>query len=305
MSGEASLASATEIRWVVSHSANCFHAADAIRRGRRPADAVLAEVLHEPVRLLRQTVQSLGLDEAAFWNHLVPLSASIENNTQLVEAVLRKAIGVNGQTSSLVGPLAGRVADVEAAVRRTMPELIGQLSAQTELFAARWQEPLAALLDAIGRQTDPRLIVPRADVVLLPTVTGGDGAAYLPYNMVQIEAVEPDPEPRLPEVVRLAWLLAQLPVDLPMFSEMIPRDRVPLVAALAMLPVALAAAAELRLTDSYGPLLSLALDRWHVAKAADADLADVLATWWTSHLDMRPAWNVSLGALDRMIGGAR
>jgi len=304
MPQDANLMTETEIRWVVSHSANCFHAADAIRRGCRPADPSLAAALDEPVGRLRQTVQSLALDEASFWYHLVPLSASIENNTQLVELVLRKMIGAGEQSASTVAPLAGRVADVEAAVRRELPELIDRLTAQANAMAARWQASGPALLHVIGQRTDPRFVVPRADAIVVPEISGGDGVAHLPYNTVRIEAVATDPEPRLPETVRLAWLLAQLNVDLPVFSETIPRDRLPLVAALAMLPPALEAAVELRLLDDDPANVRMTLDTWHIANPGQVDLADVLTTWWASHLEMQPTWNVSLAALERMMDGA-
>ncbi|MBN2215773.1 MAG: hypothetical protein JW719_00215 [Pirellulales bacterium] len=301
MNHETYLTTPTEIRWVVSLSANCFHAADAMRRGRRLANPSLARVLDEPVGRLQETVLSHGLDENLFWSHLVPLSAGIENNTRLVELALAKTIGPGGRATAMVGSLAGRVADVEAAVRRELPELVEQLAAGAEPMAARWHESGPALLQMIVARTDPRLAASRADVILVPAVSGGDGMAHLLYNTVWIEAVETDPEPRLPEVARLAWLIAQLNIDLPALSETIPRDRLPLVARAALLPAALDAAAEIQPYGADRPTISLALEHWRVAGPDRVDLADVLSTWWRSHLEMEPAWNVSLAALDRMI----
>jgi hypothetical protein len=261
-------------------------------------------VLSQPTERLREAVRAHELDETRFWSHLVSLSADIENNTQLVERVLAKTIDNGQPPHAMVVRLAGRVADVEAAVRRMEPDLVDRLSAQVEPVAARWQAFGPALLHVIARLTDPRLIVPAAGVILVPPTSDGAAVAHLPYNTVRIEAPEPDRTGPLPEVVRLAWLIAQLNVDLPIFSETILRDRLPLVAAAAMLPASLDAAAELRLVDDDPSLVPCAIDRWHVTGPADVDLADVVTTWWQSHLDMRPRWNVSLAALDRMIHAA-
>ncbi|MBN1590209.1 MAG: hypothetical protein JW888_11900 [Pirellulales bacterium] len=301
MNDRTNVINTTELRWVVSLSTNCLHAADVLRRGHPLANTSLTTAIAEPARRLQEEIHTQGLDETSFWNHLVPLSASIENNTQLVETVLRKALGYNGRAQALVGPLAGRVADVEAAVRRALPELVEQLADRAERLEQHWQQVGAAMLDLIARPIDPRLIVPKADVILVPAVCGGDGVAHLPYNTVRIESVETDPVPQLPEVLRLAWLLAQLNVDLPMFSETIHRDHLPLVASLAMLPASLASGRELRLCDNDPATVRLAVDRWHLTGPPGVDLADVVTSWWNSHLDLQPAWNVSLAALDRMI----
>ena len=301
MNHDTSVLTTTEIHWVVSHSANCFHAADAVRRGCRPANSALCNAIEKPTHDLCQVMKALGLDEPAFWSHLVCLSATVENNTQLVEQVLRKMHGADPRATGMVARLAGRVADVEAAVRRTTLDLVDQLATRAEPFAARWQEIGPALLHGIARRTDPQFMVPKADIVLLPVVHGGYGAADLPYNMVRIEAVESDPVPQLPEPVRLAWLIAQLNIDLPMFSETIFRDRLPLVASVAILPATLEAAAELQLTDNDPSTVRSALEAWHITGPANVDLSDVASRWWESHLDMQPAWNVSLAALDQMI----
>jgi hypothetical protein len=106
---------------------------------------------------------------------------------------------------------------------------------------------------------------------------------------------------QLPEIVRLAWLLSQLNVDLPLFSETIHRDRLPLVASLAMLPPALTAAQSADLARCDRPTVQRSLASWIVDKPPEPELADMLLSWWDTYTASRPAWHVAISALDRML----
>ena len=53
-------------------------------------------------------------------------------------------------------------------------------------------------------------MLPQCDVLLIHPALGGAGEAHLAYNSVRIEAVLANPNADLPEVVRLAWLIAQV-----------------------------------------------------------------------------------------------
>jgi len=291
----------TQLRWIASQSANCFHAAQAVARGGSLADAELAAAVAEPAERLCEQIRASGLSEEPFWHHLVPLSAGIDNNRQLAEVVLKKTIGTTPRARALVNPLAGRIGDVEAAVRRAMPTLVDELTERADPLWGQWQMHGPGLLRGVAQLTDQRLIVPRADVIVLYPAVGGAGVAHLLYNSVRIEVLPSDLLPELPEVVRLAWLLAQLNVDLPVFSETIPRDRQPLVAALAVLPAALAAADALELARCDPQTVAQALSTWLVDAPPGVDLAEVVLPWWQTCLDSRPAWNVALAALDRML----
>lgn len=136
---------------------------------------------------------------------------------------------------------------------------------------------------------------------LLYPALGGAGSAHLPYNTVRIEAVDAE-SPRLPEFVRLGWLLSQLNVDLPMFSEPIPADRRSPLAGLAMLPAMLFAAWELDLLPRDPDLPALAVQSWLAGRFQAEALAPTLESWWQSYQEMRPRWQVALSALDAMLG---
>ena len=154
----------------------------------------------------------------------------------------------------------------------------------------------------IARWTDPHVIAESAQVILVHPSLGGGGSAHLAYNNVLIEAVLTNPIPQLPETLRLAWLLSQLNLDLPMFSETIHGKRLPHVAELAMIPVTLQAAEELEFLTLTPEAIDLALNCWNVVTPPDTDPVDILWRWWGTYLETRPRWDIAFTALDRMFG---
>ena len=291
----------TDLRWLVSLSASCFYAAEAVLRGRGPGDSDLAAAVAEPAAALAKEIDYAALPAERFWQHLVPLSARIDSNRQLAEVALAKTVRMDQRTRSMIAPLATRIAEVEAAVLRECPGLLDELAARWEPLRGQWDLRGPGLLAGVARLTDERVVVPGADAVLVWPVLGGGGRANLSYNSVLIEAVQGDPVAGLPEVVRLAWLVAQLNADLPIFSELIHPDRVPLVAAAAMLPPVLTAAEELELARCDGPTVRAALEVAEGEFPQWADPAEALLEWWQTYLNSRPAWDVALAALDRML----
>jgi hypothetical protein len=154
------------------------------------------------------------------------------------------------------------------------------------------------LLIQFGRLTQCDLLVERADVLLVHPALGGGGAAHLAYNACRMEAVLANPHFQLPEVVRLAWLLAQLHNDLPLNQGNLSRDRVTTVGTLAAIPPVLMAAEEVELVRFDDATLRLALAAWH---CGDVAIAATLANWWSVYQQDRPPWPIALAALDRML----
>ncbi|MCL4194130.1 MAG: hypothetical protein KJZ87_20500 [Thermoguttaceae bacterium] len=292
-----------ELRWLASHSASCFHAAWAFSRGPL-ADAQIEAAIREPAESLRHEIVAAGICEEGFWRHIVPLSAGIENNRQLADLVVRKTIGHGKASEATTLRLAGWIAEVEAAVQRAVPDLVDRVAQGGEWIKEQWSSLGPATLSAIARRTDANIVVPAADVILVWPACGGDGAAHLVYNNVRLEAVATDPVAELPEVLRLAWLIAQLNLEVPIFSEGIPPRNLPLVAACAMVPPVLAAAGDLDLVYSPDSVLPNALERWRVAGTSGSDLAPVISDWWQTYLDAQPPWHIALAALDRMLSSA-
>ena len=221
--------------------------------------------------------------------------------SELAERAVTKTIGTT-RAASIARNLVASIAGIESAVRRAFPNLLDELSLRLLPLREQWEAYGPLLLQSVARWTDPRVVVSEAQVVLVYPALGGGGAAHIPFNNVHIEAVLTNPVPDLPENLRLAWLLAQLGLDLPALSDRIHGPRLPDVAALAMLPVTLQAAQDARLMELSPETVDLALSAWQIQTPTDVDPVDVLWRWWSTYLDTRPRWDIALTALDRMLG---
>jgi hypothetical protein len=145
--------------------------------------------------------------------------------------------------------------------------------------------------------------VEEAAVAVVFPAAGGDGGAHLPYNMVWIEGVADDPVAGLPEIVRLTWLLAMLNLELPRYSESIARDRLPMVAAWAAVPLAVTAAASVELVPAANEeTIGHAVTAWLGSEAKPACLPRVM-DWWEAYRLNRPIFSTALGALDVLLDG--
>jgi hypothetical protein len=131
---------------------------------------------------------------------------------------------------------------------------------------------------------------------------GGGGTAHLPYNSVRLEAVGADPVAELPEVLRLAWLLSSLNLDLPCYSEQLRPGRLTQIAGLAMIPVLLSAAAEVGMDRALEERLPQTIALW--MGTTENGTAGILSAWWDSYRTRRPAWATALQALDQLLPSA-
>jgi hypothetical protein len=293
---------ATEIQWRPSFAASALNAAEGLSHGLTPVDARLTEPLKGPATTLQGGIASLGLPAARLWRHLVGLSATNEVARQLVETALTKTIGRNDHLPPRAASLVAAVSEVLAAFRTAVPNSLEELALRERPLREQWEARGPGLLAHIAIRTEAALLPPTATVVLVHPTFGGGGEAHLPYNSVRIEAVLANPHADLPEVVRLAWLISQVQLDLPAISETIHADRLPQVARFAMLPAALAAAQEVELVRFSPDLVAQAITAWRLPAPAGIDPAALLVEWWETYEQSRPQFSVALAALDRMFG---
>lgn len=291
----------TELRWLASASASCFHATAAVVAGRTLTDPAAAQALQPPAAALAETLAGLPRSPATVLEHVTALSAGIENNRQLADVATLKLFGA-ARSAWLVDRLTALFADLERAFLVAVPDVVEQLSLRWAPLHEQWEARGQGLLAGVRRLTEPEVLVESAEVVLVHPVLGGGGAAHLPYNSVRIEAVLTNALADLPEVARLAWLLAQLQCDLPLFQGEIHRDRLPQVAALALLPVALTAGGDVELTTCDQATLAHAIAAWTPHADRCDELSATVWSWWETYVAGRPRWGVALAALDKMVG---
>jgi len=286
-----------ELRWKASFSASCLHAATCLHEGLPVANPELAATLEPARQQLARECEACGLSADSFFPLLVELSAEFENNRQLIARAAARLRGSGSVGDTMLSRLAGCLADLEAALLRQQPRLVDELAVRGRPLREQWEARGPGLLRQMAKLTDESLLAPAAEVVLVAPFVGGHGRAHLQTNQVTFEAVLANPHPDLPEVLRLAWLLAQLQLDLPRFSDSIPGDRLPLVARLATLPAVLAAAEAVELAAYDAAMQTRALECWHLP----AEVDQRLHSWWSAYYEGTPRWSTALAALDAML----
>jgi hypothetical protein len=301
---------ATELRWIASLPASALCAAEAILNAQQPAIPRIAAELNSPAKNLQTAITECHLEPGRVLPHLIALAAGIPQLHELAEVALTKTLP--REQARLHAPrVAEAVRQVVAACRQATPEMLEELTVRAGPIRNQWDAKGPGLLAAVGRLIGSKWLVDRADVVLVYPVLGGGGTAFPQYNTVAFEAVLTDPVARLPEVVRLAWLVSQLSCDRPDFHEQLgppsefkdfwTRDRLESLAGLAFVPTALAAAEELELTNCDLPTLEIAITSWTRNLVGNSPIAaGILFDWWTTYRNRGSKWNVALSALIQM-----
>ena len=290
----------TTLRWLASPAASALYAADCLRRRLPFVDAALANALRDPAARLVRAIASTSLPVERVWGQLVPLSLSTESSRHLVDMALSKLAGRH-QITSHIDPLADRVVAVERAFNSAAPNAAEELPLRTGPMSELWDAHGPGMLAAIANLTDAELLPDRVTVGVLLPVTGGGGRSYPDGNIVLTEGVLANPHARLPEIVRLAWLVAQLNLDLARFQGELKRERAVELGGWALLPATLAAASELELAKCDEATLREAVTAWRVEVPPNRAFIPDLMRWWETYCTDQPAWPVAVTALDMLI----
>lgn len=253
---------------------------------------------------LASLLDSLGLDSASAWLGLLNAAVQQDSNQELATIFLRRAKGAANVRPDDVSRLAAAVSVLENAVRVLHPNLEAELSLRVGPLREQWEARGPGMLTYLARTTDPDLIPSTATIALVPPVRGGGGIALLASNCVLFEGVLTNGDAALPEVLRLTWLVAQLQLDLPKFSDDIHGRRLPRIAALALLPPIFEAAYEVELTTSSladsPTALGHAIEAWISPEGNIPSLAETLIHWREAQLESKTPWRVALAGLDRL-----
>lgn len=288
-----------ELRWKSSLSATCMHAAMCQRAGIPAADAQLGAVLEAPIAALLTEMQDAlwPLDDVL--PQLAGLSSEYENNRELVTRALTR---IHFRTlEGLINRVAGRIADVEAALRLAQPEIVEELAVRGGPLREQWDARGPGMLHTLRRLTDELIVPEAAEIVLVAPFAGGHGSACRLQNRVVLEAVLVHPHPNLPEPVRIAWLLGQLNSDLPRFADVLPPPQGVRAFQLAMLAPALAAGEAVELAECNEETLEAALDAWRLRENLPADVGGRVWQWWSTWMDGASQWPIAVAALSRML----
>jgi hypothetical protein len=291
----------TSITWRTSASASGYCAAWRAYQRLPFADPAVEAAIRDSAVALFGWAQTTGCDPDRFASHLLPLCAQVAGNLELARSILAKTHG-RAAIEPMERPLVRMLGDVERAMASVAPRLEDELPLRVSPLRMQWEARGPGMMNVVDRWTDPGFVAESALAVLVLPVAGGGGLAHAAYNAISLEAVLADGNPRLPEVLRMVWLLAQLNLDLPRFSEPLSSARAARIGGLGLIPLVLSAGAEVELCVASEGLTGEALRAW--SGPAHGSHAAPLWAWWRTYLESRPPWGTALVALDQMLGEA-
>ncbi|MFO1063556.1 MAG: hypothetical protein U0892_06790 [Pirellulales bacterium] len=290
-----------DLRWIPSTELSGLHAAVTARQSLPFTNESLRAAIEEPSNRLFAAARMANLDDEQFVRHLQSQSLHYPGSQELAARVLKRANPARA-TPDNISLLGAAIAECRSVFNHSFPRLAEELNLRIGPLQSMWEARGPGLLAMIGNLTEPDMIAESASVILVQPVVGGFGAAHLDTNCVHIEALLTDPLPQLPEILRLAWLLAQLQLDRPIYGEQVHGWKLPAVAARALLPITLAAAEELQVSSNTAPNIEAALMQWLKLSSDDAaHEQNVIFAWWETQRDANYDWATALAALSAML----
>lgn len=292
------------LNWVANASVSALHAGEMCAKlPSQVIDPGLLESLGRFAVSMDQLIASKLPDTRAFWYRLIATAADIGPNFELAQTALLKC-GVF-EASSVINTLAGYITEIEAAFSQIFPKHDEQVRLRMRPLQEQWLGYGQGLLAHLGRVTDKSLLPDEVRVIPVQPIIGGYGWSHIENNLVRIEAMLTNPMVEIPEVVRLGWLVSQVQLELPRFSELLGTSLLHSVGPFAMLPPILAAAQVLEISACTEDNVALAIENWHIPVPHGWDLHErlvpTLLDWWETYLTTRPEWHIAMQALGKML----
>lgn len=296
-----------QINWTLNRDLSAMHAAWCIAHFPDSTAHCTRELRAAAVGI-QELAGPFLTAEPRFWETILTLTIDGERNAELANRMILRLLGNAKRPPELASEASARVSRLEQAFQLAYPKYQDEIVLRAEPLKQLWEAHGPGLLFQIGRMTSPDLLVESASIVLVQPILGGAGYAHLQFNRAHLEAVLTNRDPRLPETLRVAWLLAQLDFERPVHSELMNSHDIRRIAGFATIPPTLIAGSELGLCEYTPQSVELAIQFWHADVLCHnaesppvAALAQVLMTWWETYEVGKPEWRVALTGLDRML----
>ncbi|MAI31374.1 MAG: hypothetical protein CMM07_06855 [Rhodopirellula sp.] len=297
-----SLAGNTKIQWVAHPELSAAHAAYLVATRAPCNDPKTEQTLIQPVTEANNRLFSASVDVGQFWQqYLLQVLSDVPMEQACGVALL--AAGANEmqveQTSKAV---ANRLGDARLAFTNRYPKLAEQLDLRARPLRERWETYGPGLLNQVGKQIwgdrpPADWWMPQVTALMVQPMRGGDGGYDASGARLWLEAMLTDVDPRVPEVLRVAWLVTSMAIDnyargtSGELSLMRPWS-------LVSVPLVLNAGRELELLRGEELPMNEAMKLWHFA---DEEVAATVSQWWAVQADSTAPLPARLKRLDEML----
>lgn len=288
-----------ELQWTANAHVSVIHTAWCLTHFQQRA-AQLSPEWELAASALDGLYTEFKCARSRYWEQLLSLASTADGSGELAQRLTAR---LGHSSGTLPSRLTSALQQCRSLFQQSFPRFASEIPLRTGPIAQMWEAYGPGLLNMLRRQTGENVVVDQATIMLVQPILGGFGYAHLAANRIHWEALLTHADPRLPEPLRIAWLLSQLDLDRPLYSELINVHRLRTVAGLAMLPAVLAAGQELDLCHYSPEAVLAALQLWQCETLqldTEATQAVVIA-WWETVQSTRPPWRIALTGLDQML----
>ena len=212
-----------QLEWRTCQRTSAWHWAWVASRGL-PTRADVPSELISASEQVADMARRMQVPPSRLWQLLVELAPLVSRPAELVDRIMVRLLPPAARTTTRWEQLDEIVRRIESAFERAIPRFDAEIGLRGGPLRSQWEEHGPGLMHAIAKLMGPHLLVDQAEVVLVQPLAGGFGWAHMNTNRVHVEAVLTHPSSDLPETLRLAWLLSQLDLDRPVYSDAVHRD---------------------------------------------------------------------------------
>jgi len=292
----------TNIQWVPHPELSAAHAAYLVATRAKCNDHKTEQLLVQPVTEVNNRLFASAVDVSQFWQqYLLQVMSDVPMERACGIALL--SAGANEmQVDQTTKAIVNRLGDARLAFISRYPKLTEQLDLRARPLRERWETYGPGLLNQVGKQIwgdspPDEWWMPQITVLTVQPMRGGDGGCDAGSSRLWLEAMLTDVDPRVPEVLRVAWLVTRMAIDhyaretTGYLSLMLPWS-------LVSVPLVLNAGKELELVRGDVLPISEAMKLWHFG---DVKTAETVSKWWTEQEGSAAPMPARLKQLDEML----
>ena len=290
------------IRWTTDAQLSSIQAARVVATGSVCADRKTEQALATPITEINNRLLSASLDIGQFWQSLMNESVFDFGEQRACEIALMHSGCSELQLEQIANVIVNRLGESRMAFQGRFPKLVEQLDLRGRPIREHWDTVGPGLLGSIAKQiwanSPPADWWPtKVNGVLVQPMRGGDGGIDVESCKFWIEALLTNVDPQVPEVLRVAWLVTQLAIEIHT-QERSSENSGSIPWAIGTVPLVLTAAKDLEILRGDELPIESAMQLWGLG---DHNVAKIVSQWWQQQQKSPTPMPVGLKQLDQML----
>ncbi|MGI9469715.1 MAG: hypothetical protein ACR2OA_21515 [Rubripirellula sp.] len=278
------------------------HAAYLVATRAQCNDQKTEQSLIQPVTEVNNRLFASAIDVSQFWQQYLLQILSDVPMEQACGVALLSAGANEMQVDQIAKAIVNRLADARLAFNHRYPKLAEQLDLRARPLRERWETYGPGLLNHVGKQIwgdspPEEWWIPNVTALMVQPIRGGDGGCDASSARLWLEAMLTDVDQRVPEALRVAWLVTTMAID--NYARKTSRDlRLMRPWSLVSVPLVLSAGRELELVRGDELPIGEAMKLWHFG---DDQVAETVSQWWKGQADSTAPMPARLKRLNELL----